>query len=176
LSQPIKQLRGLRQGDPLSPVLFNLAFEPFLRQILHDPSFTGFTLPKSLSSPTTLTHNIKLLAYADDVACLLDSPSDLTTLNRHLATYAAASNARINFHKTEAFALSGNRSLDDNTWRTPLIQNNISTWHDAAATSPIIYLWYPIFHSPSQRDCGIRAMKIVRNSKNKNKKQKDNKK
>jgi hypothetical protein len=34
LSDPVPQLRGLRQGDPISLVLFNLAFEPLLQILL----------------------------------------------------------------------------------------------------------------------------------------------
>lgn len=158
LSSPVPQLRGLRQGDPLSPVLFNLAFEPFLRRLLHDSSFIGFSLPRSISAPPSLNHTIKVLAYADDVACFLASPSDLTVLNRHIDTYSAASNARINFHKTEAFALSGKQSIYDNTWRAPLVQSNISAWHDITTASPIIYLGYPLFHAPHQRDVFLTSL------------------
>ncbi|KAG0780446.1 hypothetical protein G6F21_012130 [Rhizopus arrhizus] len=53
LSSPVLQHRGLRQGDPISPVLFNLAIEPLLRRILSDPHFSGFQLPKSVCSPHT---------------------------------------------------------------------------------------------------------------------------
>ncbi|KAG0162265.1 hypothetical protein DFQ30_002496, partial [Apophysomyces sp. BC1015] len=75
----------------MSPVLFNLAFEPLLRQILHDESIRGYVMP----SPTADSDLIaRVLAYADDAIVLLQDPADFHRLRQHLSTYSAASNAR----------------------------------------------------------------------------------
>ncbi|GAA5813547.1 hypothetical protein MFLAVUS_007026 [Mucor flavus] len=102
--------------------LLTIAFEPFLRRVLHGRSFTGFILPKSKSTPPTVTQNFKPLAYVDDIAGFLSSPSDLHILKQHLAMYSAASNAHINFYISEAFALLENCSIYDPTWCATLIQ------------------------------------------------------
>ncbi|CEP08995.1 hypothetical protein, partial, partial [Parasitella parasitica] len=44
-SEFIPQHRGIRQGDPISPLLFNIAFDPFLRSIQQNSAFKGFNLP-----------------------------------------------------------------------------------------------------------------------------------
>ncbi|KAG1370529.1 hypothetical protein G6F61_011957 [Rhizopus arrhizus] len=154
LSDPVSQLRGLRQGDPISPILFNLAFEPLLRKILLGTSFKGFSLPLS-----TLAHPqdenlqaVKLLAYADDVLCLLHDPGDLRVLQSHLALYSRASNAKVNFHKTQVLSLSGSPLIYSSVWRNPLLNHNISHRHDCRSLEPLIYLGFPLCSSPAQRN------------------------
>ncbi|KAG2219845.1 hypothetical protein INT45_000732 [Circinella minor] len=65
-------------GDPLPPILFNLALEPFLKSILCDSFFKAFS----------------------------DDTVNINRLDTHLTTYQKASNAKLNFQKTISISLS----------------------------------------------------------------------
>ncbi|KAL1415327.1 hypothetical protein MTO96_029598 [Rhipicephalus appendiculatus] len=59
VSEPVSIAAGLRQGCPLSGLLFNLVVDPVIRRVQDDGD----------------AHNI--LAYADDLTPLADSPQGL---------------------------------------------------------------------------------------------------
>lgn len=59
-SKCIRQNRGVKQGDPLSPLLFNLCIEPLSRQL------------NPLRSPGELSYNH--LLFADDLVSIHNSP------------------------------------------------------------------------------------------------------
>jgi len=59
LSSFFENKTGLKQGDPLSPILFNLALQKVIQSIKMDPS--GIKIGKE---------RLNILAYADDIALI----------------------------------------------------------------------------------------------------------
>lgn len=85
---PVPIKRGVRQGDPLSGVLFNIAFDQIIRAL------------NSLSGVT-------VLVYADDILILADSPEALQAALDLLLVECTKLNLKINIDKCSASHLSG---------------------------------------------------------------------
>ncbi|KAG1443446.1 hypothetical protein G6F56_010671 [Rhizopus delemar] len=145
------QARGLRQGDPLSPLLFNLAIEPLLRSIWSSRLIPGFQISNSIRPESISTFisppPLKAMAYADDVIVFLNKPNELQALLRIVLVYGQASNAQLNRDKTLAVSLSGEPHPE---WRRMLEANQIFQWHDNQIISAAIYLGYPLTSSKQQ--------------------------
>ncbi|KAK4513077.1 uncharacterized protein ATC70_011523 [Mucor velutinosus] len=162
LTDPIEQRRGIRQGDSISPMLFNLAIEPFLLSVTKSTTISGYSLQhvKPISKRTNswvAPPPLKVLAYADDVLTFVKSRAELLDLEERLRTYNKASNSKINYDKSVAFPLHGGRMTSQTGG---LIQdhatNNLKIkWYDSTSTGFIKYLGYPIWFCNQQRDVYI---------------------
>ena len=65
LSEKLRLERGVRQGDPLSPVLYVLYVEILASLIRRSPAFEGFLLPGASGQQA------RVRLYADDTTVLL---------------------------------------------------------------------------------------------------------
>ncbi|KAK4512809.1 uncharacterized protein ATC70_003517 [Mucor velutinosus] len=109
----ITQQRGIRQGDPISPLLFNIAFDPFLRSIQQDPQFTGFNLHTEAPPPAnhTTSDDIsvpmqQLFPDIDDLAVSPDTPASPvspSSIPLAVKTLAYADDTLVYLHDTQDF-------------------------------------------------------------------------
>lgn len=91
--------RGLRQGDPLSPLLFTLCIEYFSRMLSKKASRPGFSFHPNCES-LGITH----LAFADDLMlfCRGDSRS-VANMMEALTEFEGTSGLFVNLHKSNIF-------------------------------------------------------------------------
>jgi ribonuclease HI/exonuclease III len=93
LSETYDVTRGVRQGDPLSCLLFNLAIEP-LAIMIRNSQLEGLKIPR-------LQEKLKALLFADDTTVFLSNKDSLTTLMEILDKWCKAAGAKFNKNKTE---------------------------------------------------------------------------
>jgi exonuclease III len=90
-------MQGLRQGDPLSPLLYNIILEPFLS--LLQKELIGVKLPGQY---------FKSSAFADDILVGMSTIDDQQMLFNAIKLHEDACNAKLNIEKCETLHLSGN--------------------------------------------------------------------
>jgi len=109
LSEPFQVIRGVRQGDALSCLLFDLGIEPLAATIRTSP-IQGIKIPNA-------PENIKCKLFADDTMVYLNEQDDLATLETHaLNPWCEVSGATFNIAKTEVIPIGTKE------YRTTLLQ------------------------------------------------------
>ena len=94
LSSPFKVTRGVRQGDPLSCLLFDLAIEPLACKMRNDEHLEGLSIPG-------VEEKLIVNLFADDTTVYLSSRDRFDTLEKILSAWCAVSGAKFNIEKTE---------------------------------------------------------------------------
>ena len=92
--------KGLRQGDPLSPILFNIVVDMLAIIIVRakeDGQVKGVV-------PHLVEEGLSILQYADDTIIFLDHDIDKAkNIKLLLCVFEQLSGLKINFHKSEKF-------------------------------------------------------------------------
>lgn len=110
---------GLRQGDPISPMLFVIAMEVLIA-LVHKATEQGV-----LSSFTGITAMQRVSIYADDVAMFVrPSLHDLASVTAILATFGEASGLKVNYRKSTAVLIRGDE--EDRARVTEILQCDLS--------------------------------------------------
>ena len=107
LTEQIDINRGVRQGDPLSPLLYVLCVEVLASLIRSSSFITGFLLPGAKGV------HFRVRKYADDTTTFVKNISSLIQLFNVISLYEKGSGAKLNRSKTEAMWLGAWKSRED---------------------------------------------------------------
>jgi hypothetical protein len=109
LSSKFRVTRGVRQGDPLSCLLFDLGIEP-LSLMIRKSNLKGLTVPRTQER---LVANL----FADDTTTFLTEDDSLADLTKILDQWCLAAGAQFNTSKTQILPMGSK------TFRAKFIQN-----------------------------------------------------
>src|SRR6266498_1202020 len=102
--------KGLRQGDPLSPLLFNIVADMlaiFIKRAKLDGQICGIV-------PHLIDGGLSLLQYADDMIIFMEHDLDKAqNMKLLLCAFEQLSGLKINFHKSELYCFGDAREALD---------------------------------------------------------------
>ena len=103
---------GLRQGDPLSPLLFDIVMEALSRMLdmaAFARQFSGFSMGSTAGPSMMVSH----ILFADDTMIFCDAnPSQIANLMVILARFEEVSGLHINLGKSELVPVGGVHNLE----------------------------------------------------------------
>lgn len=140
-SEPFVHKRGLRQGDPLSPMMFNIAADVFQCMVQVASNLLGLSISNKISD------SIVALQYADDTAIIARAdPSTIVSFKLILRLFSAISGLEVNFTKSTFIPI--NVPNEDLLWLNQVLGF-------ARTDFPVVYLGMPLTIKKPTRDLFI---------------------
>lgn len=126
--------KGLRQGDPLSPILFNIVADMLsllISRAKQDGQITGII-------PHLVDGGLSILQYADDTIIFMDDNLEQAkNMKLLLCVFEQLSGLKINFHKSELFCYGAAKESEE---------QYTQLFGCASGTLPFKYLGIPMIH------------------------------
>ena len=97
LSDPISVKCGIRQGCPLSMLLFLIGIEPLTKKILASSKIQEISIG---------TSSLKVSHYADDLTLFISSPQSFSAIREIIEEFSSYSGLKINHSKTSIISNS----------------------------------------------------------------------
>ena len=109
ISEIFKNSRGIRQGCPLSALLFVLSVEIMALRIRNNKDIKGFQIKIDEQ-----THSIKISQLADDTTLYFNSKNDISVAMNEIEIFGNFSGLMINKNKTEGLLIGKLKHSKDN--------------------------------------------------------------
>lgn len=109
ISIPFDNDRGLKQGDPLSALLYSIYSEPLTLAIKSDPNIHGIPMPGPEKEV--------IMQYSDDTNFFLDQKTQINTVFQVLRKFERATGSTINESKTTGLVI-GKANYNDPFFHT----------------------------------------------------------
>jgi retron-type reverse transcriptase len=123
---------GVRQGDPLSPLLFVLAAD-LLQSIINKAKDCGIL---KLPIPLSYGSDFPVIQYADDTILILEAcPRQLFFLKAMLNSFADSTGLHVNYHKSNIYPINVSEQ------KMTVLAN---TFHCKVGSLPFTYLGLPL--------------------------------
>ncbi len=110
LSEDFALSRGVRQGCPLSALLFTVAVEVLAIRLRQDTKIKGFPLPNEIKEKK----EAKLSQYADDTILILGRALDTDDALSIIRNFSTVAGLRLNLKKTIGIPLGSDRKNKNN--------------------------------------------------------------
>ena len=128
--------RSVRQGCPLSPLLYDLALEPLLRRLRdvgENPALHGVPLAGPLTP--------RVYAFADDITVFVSCHLDIKAVKKAVSEYKQITGAIVNFDKSDCLRLGAWRGSD--TLPGPDLQLERNSLEVQAKVEAKVGTWLP---------------------------------